>query len=84
MRYSGKFELLDRVLPKLKRAGHRVLIFSQFTSVMDIMEDYCQLRSYKFLRLDGSTKAEDRSGLLLVVGMKLRSLLTDHYVALFR
>jgi SNF2 family DNA or RNA helicase len=65
VRYSGKFELLDRVLPKLKAAGHRVLVFSQFTSVMDIMEDYCQLRDYRFLRLDGSTKAEDRASSML-------------------
>lgn len=37
-RSSGKFELLDRILPKLKRCGHRVLIFCQMTSLMTIMQ----------------------------------------------
>ena len=38
IRASGKFELLDRMLPKLLRAGHRVLMFSQMTQVMTILE----------------------------------------------
>jgi SNF2 family DNA or RNA helicase len=37
-RSSGKFELLDRILPKLFRTGHRVLIFTQMTQLLDIME----------------------------------------------
>ncbi|CEP10281.1 hypothetical protein [Parasitella parasitica] len=63
-RCSGKFELLDRMLPKLQRAGHRVLIFFQMTSIMNIMEDYLNWRHYRYLRLDGSTKSDDRSTLL--------------------
>ncbi|WBW73961.1 RSC-type complex ATPase Snf21 [Schizosaccharomyces osmophilus] len=63
-RVSGKFELLDRVLPKLFRAGHRVLMFFQMTQIMNIMEDYLQYRHFRYLRLDGSTKADDRSKLL--------------------
>ncbi|GAU24878.1 hypothetical protein TSUD_116020 [Trifolium subterraneum] len=63
-RASGKFELLDRLLPKLRRAGHRVLLFSQMTRLMDILEIYLQLHDYKFLRLDGSTKTEERGSLL--------------------
>lgn len=39
-RVAGKFELLDRILPKLKVTGHRVLIFCQMTNLMNIMEDY--------------------------------------------
>lgn len=39
-RVAGKFELLDRILPKLKATGHRVLIFSQMTQLLNIMEDY--------------------------------------------
>uniref|UniRef100_A0A8C2DIM9 SWI/SNF related, matrix associated, actin dependent regulator of chromatin, subfamily a, member 2 n=1 Tax=Cyprinus carpio TaxID=7962 RepID=A0A8C2DIM9_CYPCA len=39
-RASGKFELLDRILPKLKATNHRVLLFCQMTSLMTIMEDY--------------------------------------------
>jgi len=63
-RVSGKFELLDRVLPKFRRAGHRVLIFFQMTQIMDIMEDYMRMRGMMYLRLDGDTKADDRTGLL--------------------
>lgn len=63
-RASGKLELLDRILPKLKKAGHRVLIFTQMTSVLDIFEDYFAYKAYQFLRLDGSTKSEDRELLL--------------------
>lgn len=37
-RSSGKFELLDRILPKLKASGHRVLMFCQMTQLMTIME----------------------------------------------
>ena len=63
-RVAGKFELLDRILPKLKATGHRVLLFSQMTSALTILEDYFQLKQYKYLRLDGSTKADDRGELL--------------------
>ncbi|OBZ86833.1 Chromatin structure-remodeling complex subunit snf21, partial [Choanephora cucurbitarum] len=63
-RVSGKFELLDRMLPKLRATGHRVLIFFQMTQIMDIMEDFCIYRGYRHLRLDGSTKSDDRSNLL--------------------
>ncbi|KAF7724583.1 hypothetical protein EC973_000891 [Apophysomyces ossiformis] len=65
-RTSGKFELLDRILPKLKATNHRVLIFFQMTQIMDIMEDFCIYRGYRHLRLDGSTKSDDRSRLLEV------------------
>ncbi|OZJ05270.1 hypothetical protein BZG36_01962 [Bifiguratus adelaidae] len=63
-RAAGKVELLDRMLPKLKTTGHRVLIFFQMTAVMTIMEDFLQYRGYEYLRLDGSTKADDRTELL--------------------
>jgi ATP-dependent helicase STH1/SNF2 len=63
-RVSGKFELLDRILPKFKRSGHRVLMFFQMTQIMNIMEDFLLFRGYKYLRLDGSTKADDRTSLL--------------------
>ncbi|GAB6025095.1 putative global transcription activator SNF2L2 [Chamberlinius hualienensis] len=63
-RASGKFELLDRVLPKLKARNHRVLLFCQMTALMYIMEDYLNWRGYKYLRLDGTTKADERGQLL--------------------
>ena len=63
-RVAGKFELLDRILPKLKSTGHRVLIFFQMTLIMDIMEDFLRFRGMKYMRLDGTTKSDDRTGLL--------------------
>ncbi|KAI5365482.1 putative bromodomain, helicase, Helicase superfamily 1/2, ATP-binding domain-containing protein [Septoria linicola] len=63
-RTAGKFELLDRILPKFQRTGHRVLLFFQMTQIMNIMEDFLRFRGIKYLRLDGSTKADDRSELL--------------------
>jgi SWI/SNF-related matrix-associated actin-dependent regulator of chromatin subfamily A member 2/4 len=63
-RVSGKFELLDRVLPKMKASGHRVLLFCQMTQCMTIIEDYLTWRKYGYLRLDGTTKSEDRGDLL--------------------
>uniref|UniRef100_A0A8C2D612 SWI/SNF related, matrix associated, actin dependent regulator of chromatin, subfamily a, member 4a n=1 Tax=Cyprinus carpio TaxID=7962 RepID=A0A8C2D612_CYPCA len=63
-RASGKFELLDRILPKLRATNHKVLLFCQMTTLMTIMEDYFTYRSFKYLRLDGTTKAEDRGMLL--------------------
>lgn len=63
-RSAGKFELLDRILPKYQKTGHRVLMFFQMTAIMDIMEDFLRLRGIMFLRLDGTTKSDDRSDLL--------------------
>merc|ERR1712018_707789 len=65
-RSSGKFELLDRILPKLKESGHRVLMFCQMTQCMTIIEDYFNFKGYKFLRLDGMTKADERADMLKV------------------
>jgi len=47
-------------LPKLKEFGHRTLIFTQMTHLMDIMQIYFDYKGIKHLRLDGSTKADDR------------------------
>ncbi|CAJ0824856.1 7521_t:CDS:10, partial [Entrophospora sp. SA101] len=63
-RVSGKFEFLDRILPKLIRTNHKILVFFQMTTIMDIMQDYFEWRGYSFLRLDGTTKSEDRTKLL--------------------
>jgi len=43
---SGKLTLLDKMLPKLRAQGHRVLIFSQMTRVLDILQDYCHYSGY--------------------------------------
>ena len=63
-RTAGKFELLERVLPKFKATGHKVLLFFQMTQIMNIMEDFLRLKGLPYLRLDGSTKSDDRSELL--------------------
>lgn len=60
IRSSGKLELLDKILPKFRAAGHRVLMFTQMTAVMTILEDYFAYRGFLSLRLDGSTPAEER------------------------
>merc|ERR1719483_775863 len=63
-RASGKFELLDRIFPKMHRTGHRILLFCQMTQLMTILEDYLSWRGYKYLRLDGTTKSEERGEML--------------------
>jgi SNF2 family DNA or RNA helicase len=60
IRASGKFALLDRMLPKLKAGGHRVLLFSQMVESMNFLEHFFQLRGCASLRLDGSTSADER------------------------
>ncbi|KXJ70348.1 hypothetical protein RP20_CCG024025 [Aedes albopictus] len=61
---SGKFRQLDELLPKLKSEGHRVLIFSQFVMMLDIMEKYLDIRKYGFLRLDGQTAVTERQEMI--------------------
>ncbi|EEY63798.1 chromatin-remodeling complex ATPase chain, putative [Phytophthora infestans T30-4] len=56
----GKMVLLDKLLTKLKQRGSRVLIFTQMTRVLDIMEDFCRMRLYDYCRIDGQTSYEDR------------------------
>ena len=63
-RSSGKFELLERILPKLKALGHRVLIFSQMVQLMNLLEDFLNLLGHAHLRLDGTTKGEERGELI--------------------
>ncbi|KAK5706763.1 putative DNA helicase ino80 [Elasticomyces elasticus] len=57
---SGKLAQLDRLLRELKEGGHRVLLYFQMTRMIDLMEEYLTYRNYKYCRLDGSTKLEDR------------------------
>lgn len=54
----GKMVLLDKLLRKMKQRGHRVLIFSQMTRMLDIMEDYLVSRGYLYCRIDGNTSYE--------------------------
>ncbi|XP_043717100.1 probable helicase CHR10 isoform X2 [Telopea speciosissima] len=57
---SGKLVLLDELLRKLHAAGHRVLLFAQMTHTLDILQDFMELRRYRYERLDGSIRAEER------------------------
>ncbi|TVY94025.1 ISWI chromatin-remodeling complex ATPase, partial [Lachnellula willkommii] len=57
---AGKMVMLDRLLVRLKKQGSRVLIFSQMSRLLDILEDYCVFREFKYCRIDGGTAHEDR------------------------
>jgi ATP-dependent DNA helicase len=58
---SGKMLLLDRLVPELFARGHKILIFSQFKTQLDILEDWASLiRGWKVCRIDGQVKQEDR------------------------
>ncbi|XP_076661039.1 lymphocyte-specific helicase [Halictus rubicundus] len=57
---SGKLLVLDAMLAKLKSQGHKVLLFSTMTTILDKIEDYLLLRSYEYVRLDGLVKLEER------------------------
>uniref|UniRef100_A0A8C7KNL8 Chromodomain helicase DNA binding protein 5 n=1 Tax=Oncorhynchus kisutch TaxID=8019 RepID=A0A8C7KNL8_ONCKI len=50
---SGKLTLLQKMLKKLKDEGHRVLIFSQMTKMLDLLEDFLEYEGYKYERIDG-------------------------------
>ena len=60
----GKFVLMDKLLKRLKEKGHRVLIFTQMTRILDILEDYCVMRQHTYCRIDGSTNYEDREEMI--------------------
>ncbi|CAR30651.1 DNA translocase [Lachancea thermotolerans CBS 6340] len=57
---AGKMIVLDKLLKKKREAGSRVLIFSQMSRLLDILEDYCFFREYSYCRIDGSTSHEER------------------------
>ena len=57
---SGKMVLIDKLLPKLKREGHKVLIFSQMVMMLNILEEYCESAKYNVERLDGGTTGKER------------------------
>ena len=65
----GKLVMLDKMLVKLKATGHKVLLFSTMTKLLDILEEYLKWRklpeslgggTMRYLRIDGSTSLEDR------------------------
>ncbi|KAI6750821.1 hypothetical protein HG530_014271 [Fusarium avenaceum] len=56
----GKLQILEKLLRKLQAGGHRALIFTQMTKVLDILEQFLNIHGHKYLRLDGATKVEQR------------------------
>lgn len=61
---SGKLAALDKLLVELKQNDHRVLVYFQMTKMMDLMEEYLSYRQHKYIRLDGSSKLDDRRDLV--------------------
>lgn len=57
---AGKLSVLDSLLTRLKKEGHRVLIYSQMTKMIDLLEEYMWHRKHKYMRLDGSSKISER------------------------
>ncbi|KAK4693600.1 helicase SRCAP/SWR1, partial [Lecanoromycetidae sp. Uapishka_2] len=56
----GKLQRLDALLRQLQAGGHRALIFTQMTRVLDILEQFLNIHGHRYLRLDGATKIEQR------------------------
>ena len=52
--------ILDKLLPRLKAQGSRILIFSQMTRMLDIIDDYLKYKGYLYCRIDGSTAGDVR------------------------
>ncbi|KAJ3330871.1 hypothetical protein HDU76_004637 [Blyttiomyces sp. JEL0837] len=57
---AGKMAILDKLLARCKTTGSRVLLFSQMSRMLDILEDYCVFRGFEYCRIDGQTAHEDR------------------------
>lgn len=57
---SMKFKFLDKMIPKIIGKGSKILIFTQMTRLLDILEDFLNFRGYKYCRIDGSTHYIDR------------------------
>lgn len=57
---AGKLSVLDSLLTRLKTQGHRVLIYSQMTKMIDLLEEYMWHRKHRYMRLDGSSKIAAR------------------------
>ncbi|KAL6475282.1 hypothetical protein MHYP_G00163220 [Metynnis hypsauchen] len=60
----GKLQTLHHLLRKLKTEGHRVLIFTQMTRMLDVLEQFLNYHGHIYLRLDGSTRVEQRQALM--------------------
>ena len=61
---SGKLEVLAKILPLWKKQGHRVLIFSQWKKMLDIIQRFVTMNEWKFGRMDGNTNVASRQQLV--------------------
>ena len=57
---SGKMVLLDKLLPKLRQEGHKILVFSQMVKMLDLISEYCEFRDFRYERLDGRVRGTER------------------------
>ena len=64
VRVCGKLDVLDRILPKLKAAGHRVLIYSQMVQLLQILAEYIEDQDYVYRQLIGSTSPDVRAEMI--------------------
>jgi SNF2 family DNA or RNA helicase len=64
VRSCGKLDVLDRILPKLKMAGHRVLIYSQMVQLLEILAEYIEEQGYKYNKLVGATSSDVRAKMI--------------------
>lgn len=64
---TGKLQTMDRLLRQLKVGHHRALIFTQMTRMLDVLEAFLNFHGHIYLRLDGTTKVDQRqvSGFVL-------------------
>jgi len=58
--HSGKMVLFDKMMGKLRKEGHKVLIFSQFVRVLDLLQNYCLVKQYPSERIDGGIRGNLR------------------------
>ncbi|CAI9776193.1 unnamed protein product [Fraxinus pennsylvanica] len=65
----GKFQLLDRLLAKLFERKHKVLIFSQWTKILDIMEYYFSEKGFEVCRIDGNVKLAERKRQVIAISL---------------
>lgn len=63
-KYCGKMQVLEKLLTKFKQEGSKVIVFSDSVRLLNIIEHYLVRKGYTYNRLDGTTKIEDRNGVV--------------------
>ncbi|SCV01648.1 LAMI_0G12816g1_1 [Lachancea mirantina] len=73
LKVSGKLQILQQLVPNLIQKGHKVLIFTQFVTMLDLLQDWCELNDFAACRLDGSMNNEERQEQINLFNDKKRS-----------